>query len=42
VVSYSLVDGSGGVVHQEVDAEWKGDTGGLRGGESVSHDALPM
>jgi hypothetical protein len=42
VVSYSLEDGDGGAAHQEVEAEWKGDTGGLRGGESVSHDVLPV
>jgi len=35
--SYSLVDGGGGAVHREVEAAWKGNTGGSRGGKSVSH-----
>ena len=41
MASYSLVDGGGGVVCREVEAEWKGNTGESRGGDSVSHGALP-
>jgi len=37
VASYSLVDGGGGARHREVEAAWKGNTGGSRGGESVGH-----
>jgi len=41
VASYSLVDGGGGVVCREVEAEWKGNTGESQGRESFSHGALP-
>ena len=41
VASYSLVDGGGGAMHRDVEAARKGNTGGSRGRESVSHGAFP-
>ena len=36
-----VANGGGGAAHQEVQMEWKGNTSGSRGGESVNHGALP-
>ena len=36
-----VVNRGGGAARQEVEVEWKGNIGESRGGESVSHGALP-